>query len=148
MVCLSNFSTITPHKVPFYICMCVLMYLTVSVYVLLCLLVYIYLCMCECMSMNMNTILNLSSLKWINHIIIISSCHQHGYPWSSLTTLPYRSSHLAGLQGYTPYLHRAAVCRFELVALPLLIHVRESTGVHHLWARPYFSSSVPHVWFI
>ena len=25
---------------------------------------------------------------------------------------------------------------------------RGSTGVHHLWARPYFSSSVPHVWFV
>ena len=23
-----------------------------------------------------------------------------------------------------------------------------STGVYHLWARPYFSNSVPHVWFV
>ena len=37
---------------------------------------------------------------------------------------PYRSSLLAGPQGYIPYPHRAAVCRFELVALLLLGHVR------------------------
>ena len=30
---------------------------------------------------------------------------------------PYRSSLPAGLQDYTPYLYRAAVCTFELVAL-------------------------------
>ena len=38
--------------------------------------------------------------------------HQHGYPGSFLATPPYRLSLLAGLQGYIPYLHRAAVCRF------------------------------------
>ena len=47
---------------------------------------------------------------------------------------PYRSSLLAGPQGYTPYPHRAAVCKCELVALPLLGHVKGSIGVHHLWA--------------
>ena len=31
------------------------------------------------------------------------------------------------------------------VVLPLLGHVKGSTGVYHLWARHYFSSSVPHV---
>ena len=66
----------------------------------------------------------------------------------SLTLSRYRSSLPAGLQDYTPYLHRAAVCRFELVARPLLGHVKGSTGVYHLWARPYFSSSVLHVWFV
>ena len=34
-------------------------------------------------------------------------------------------------QGYIPYPHRAAVCRFELVALLLLGHVKGSIGVHH-----------------
>ena len=34
---------------------------------------------------------------------------------------------LAGPQGYIPYPHRAAVCRFKLVTLLLLSHVR---GVH------------------
>ena len=31
---------------------------------------------------------------------------------------------------------------FELDVLLLLLHMKGSTGVHHLWARPYFSSSV------
>ena len=82
------------------------------------------------------------------YIIIIMSCHQHGYPWPSLATPPYCPSLPAGPQGYIPYLHRAAVCRFKLVTLPLLGHVKGSTRIHHLWARPYFSSSVPHVLFV
>ena len=80
--------------------------------------------------------------------IIIMSCRQHIYPWPSLATFPYRSSPLAGLQGYIPYPHRAAVCMFELVVLLLLGHMWGSIGVHHLWARPCFSSSVLHVWFV
>ena len=55
-------------------------------------------------------------------IIIILSCNQHGYPWHSLATPPYRSSLLVGPQGCIAYLHRAAVCRFKLVALLLLGH--------------------------
>ena len=89
----------------------------------------------------------LYSLKYI-YIIIILSCHQHRYPWTSLATSPYHSSHPAGPQGYTLYPHRAAVCRFELVALLLLGHVKGSVGVPPLWARPFFSSSVLHVWFV
>ena len=81
-------------------------------------------------------------------INIILSCHQRGYPWSSLTTAPYRSSLPAGPQGYTPYSQRAAVCRFELVALLLLGHVKGSIGVHPLLARRYFSRRVLHVWFV
>ena len=81
-------------------------------------------------------------------IIIILSCHQHGYPWPSLATPHNRLLLPAGLQVYIPYRHRAAVCRFELVVLPLLVHVKESTGAHHLWASPYFSSSVLHVLFV
>ena len=50
-------------------------------------------------------------------IIIIMSYRQHGYPWPSLATFPYRSSPLACLQGYIPYPHLAAVCMFELVVL-------------------------------
>ena len=82
------------------------------------------------------------------NIIIIMLHHQHGYPWPSLTTPPYRPLLLAGPQGYIPYRHRAAVCKFELVILPLLGHEKGSTRIHHLWARPYFSCSVPHFWFI
>ena len=39
-------------------------------------------------------------------------------------------------------------CKFELVVLLLIGHMRGSTGVHHLRARPCFSSSVRHVWFV
>ena len=77
-------------------------------------------------------------------IIIIMSCRQHGYPWPSLAITPYRSLPLAGLQGYIPYPHIVAVCMFDLVVLLLL----GSIGVHNLWARPCFSSSVLHVWFV
>ena len=60
------------------------------------------------------------------------SRRQHGYPQPSLATPTYRSSLLAGYQGYIPYPHRAAVCRFELVTLLLLGHVSGSIGEHHL----------------
>ena len=81
-------------------------------------------------------------------IIIIMSCHRHGYPWPSLATSPYHSSPPAGLQGYIPYSHIAAECMFMLVVLLLPSHMWGSIGVHHLWARPCFSSSVLHVWLV
>ena len=46
------------------------------------------------------------------------SCPQHGYPWPSLATSPYRSP---------PDI--AAVCMFELVVLLLLSHMWGSIGV-------------------
>ena len=73
--------------------------------------------------------------KLVIIIIIILSSNQHGYPWPSLVTRPHCSSLPVGPLGYTPYPHRAAVCRCELVALSLLGHVKGSIGVHHLWAR-------------
>ena len=81
-------------------------------------------------------------------IIIIMSCRWYGYPWHSLATSPYRSSPSAGLQGYISYPHIVAVCMFELVVLLLLGHMWGSIEVHHLRARPCFSSSVMHVWFV
>ena len=60
-------------------------------------------------------------------IIITMSHHQHGYPWASLATNPYRPSLLAGPQGCILYLHRPDVCMFELVTLPLLGHGKGST---------------------
>ena len=56
-------------------------------------------------------------------IVIILSSHQHRYPWPSLATPPYHSWLLAGPQGYIPYDHWAAVCRFELVVLLLFSHM-------------------------
>ena len=85
---------------------------------------------------------------YIYIIIIIMSCGQHRYLWPCLSTSPYHSSPMAGLQGYIPYPHIAAVCMFELVVLLLIGHIRGSTGVHHLRARPCFSSSVRYVWFV
>ena len=70
--------------------------------------------------------------------IIIMSRRLCGYPWSSLAISPYHSSPPAGLQGYIPCPHTAAVCRFVLVVPLLHIHVWGSTGVHRLWARPCF----------
>ena len=55
------------------------------------------------------------------------SCCQHGYLWYSLVTPPHCWSLLAGSQGYIPYLHGAAVCKFELVVLLLLGHMG---GIH------------------
>ena len=97
--------------------------------------------------------LTLSNLQWLICqktiiIIIIMSCRKHAYPWPSLASSPYYSSSLAGLQGYIPNPHIAAVCMFEMVVLLFLGHMRGPIGVHHLWARPCFSSSVLHVWFV
>ena len=85
---------------------------------------------------------------WWWYIIILMSCRQHGHPWPSLATSPYHSSPLAGLQGYILCPHIAAVCKFELVVLLLPSHMWGSIGVHHLWARPCFSSSALRVWFV
>ena len=80
--------------------------------------------------------------------IIIMSCRQHGYPWPSLATFPYRSSPPAGLLGYILCPHIAAVCKFGLVVLLLLGHMWGSIVVCHLRARPCFSSSVRRVWLV
>ena len=76
--------------------------------------------------------LYLHTVKWFQAIIIIMmSCCQHGYPWPSLATPPYRSSLLAGLQGHIPYPHRTAECMFELVVL-LLSGVHRRTSLMNL----------------
>ena len=80
---------------------------------------------------------------YICHHLIILSCRKHGYPWPSIATSPYRSSPLAGLQGYIPYPHIGSVCMFALVVLLLLGHLWGSIRVHHLWARPCFSTGFP-----
>ena len=65
------------------------------------------------------------------------SCRYHGHPWPSLATSPYRSSPLAGLQGYIPYPHRVALCMFELVVLLLLGHMWGSIGVQYQYIYIY-----------
>ena len=78
--------------------------------------------------------------KWCIYIIIMT-CGSNGYSWPSLSTSPYHSSPSAGLRGYIPYHHIAAVWMFELVVLLLIGHMRGSTGAHHLQSRLCFSSS-------
>ena len=99
------------------VCVCIYIYIYMSgdSYVYFIYLLCIYVCMCACIYM------------YIIIIIIILSCHQYRYPWPYLAITPYRSSLLAGPQGYTLYPHRAVVCRFKLVTLLLLSHVK---GVH------------------
>ena len=93
-----------------------------------------------------------ASLKWLlgrrSIIIIIMSCRQHRYPWPSLATSTYHSLPPAGLLGYIPCPHIAAVCKFGLVVLLLLGHMWGSIEVRHLRARPCFSSSVRRVWLV
>ena len=79
--------------------------------------------------------------------------HHHVVPLARISLTLSRHFSLsfiasAGLQGYIPYPHIAAESMFELVVLLLLAHMWGPIGVHHLWARPCFSSSVLHVWFV
>ena len=88
--------------------------------------IYIYMCVCVCVYACVCVIWYyiLYYIIYYN-MISSSSCRAAGtdIPWPSLTTPPYRSSLLAGLQGYIPYPHRAAVCMFDLVFLLLLGHM-------------------------
>ena len=56
---------------------------------------------------------------YIIKITIIMSHYQHGYPWPFLATFLNRPLLPAGPQEYIPYRHRATVCRFLQVVLPL-----------------------------
>ena len=85
---------------------------------------------------------------YIYIIIIIMSRHQHGYFRPSPAIPPFCPLLPTGHQSYIRYRHRAAVCKFEQDVLPLLVHVKGSTRIHHLWARHYFSSRIPHDWFV
>ena len=96
------------------------------------------------------SILSLWELFQVYHLQLVTlpTLYSTIFSWLSLATPPYHPLLPAGPQGYIPYQYRAAVCRFELVILPLHVHVKDSKGVHHFWTHPYFSSNVPHVWFI
>ena len=59
-------------------------------------------------AIGMDSEKSLKTCGQCDDIIIIMSCRQHRYPRSSLATPPYRSSLLAGPQGYILYPHRAA----------------------------------------
>ena len=81
------------------------------------------------------------------------SRYQHAYHWTFLATTPYHPLLPVGLQGYIPYRHIAAVCRFELVVLPLLVHVKGSTEyityeLVHLCVRTFIIGKTGHFWHI
>ena len=98
---------------------------TTRTYIQIC--IYIYICMVYvCIHLKIHH-------KCLYLYIIIMLHNQHKYPWPSLTPLPYRPLLPAGPQGYIPYWHRAAVCRFELVVLPLLTHVKWPTSLMSLY---------------
>ena len=54
-------------------------------------------------------------------------CCQHGF---SLATCLYHPLLLRSLQCYILYRHRAVLYEFQLVVLPLLVHVKGFTGVY------------------
>ena len=67
-------------------------------------------------------------------------------PLSPLLPITHRLRQVFRVTSCVP--HLVAVCKFELVVLLLHGHMWGSRGVHRLWAHPYFSSSVPRVWFV
>ena len=97
--------------------------------------IHVYLCTSTYSHVHLDVQLHACILK----SILIMSYRQHGYPWPSLATSPYHSSPPAGLLGYIPCPHIAAVCKFWLVVLLLLGHMWGSIGERHLRARPCFS---------
>ena len=108
-----------------YVCACMCVCVCIYIWVCVCLFVHTHI------HIYLATIVDDMYIYVYIYIIIIMPHHQHGYPWPSLATPPYRPLLRAGLQGYISYRNRAAVYRFELVGLPLLVHVKGSTGVHH-----------------
>ena len=101
--------------------------------------IYIYVCV-------KRKIMKKIRFVYIYIYIYISMYHHVTTParslWPSRATHLYRLLLPVGLQGNILYRHRAVVYKFELVVLPLLVHVKGSTGV-----RPYFSSGVSHILF-
>ena len=90
-----------------------------------------------------------SHLNWAQTIRSNHHHHHHVLPSTRISLTLSRHLSLSFIaSSYTPYPHRAAVCRFELIILLSLGHEKGSTGVHFLWARPYFFSSVLHIWFV
>ena len=112
----------TLSKLSMFVRTCPSIFVCSYIYLSIYLSIYPFICMYVCI--------------YLSIFIIIMSRRLRGYPWPSLAISPYHSSPPAGLQGYIPCPHIAAVCKFVLVVPLLHIHVWGSTGVHRLWARP------------
>ena len=78
--------------------------------------------------------------------------HHHVVPLARIyLTLSHHFSQSFIASGWSSGQHpvpSAAECMFKLFVLLLPGHMRGSIRVPHLWARPCFSSSVLHVWFV
>ena len=168
-VCAYTYLYIDTH-VSIYSCLCVCPYLSLSLSVSIYLSIYVYLSIYQSVYIYLSLYIYIyiwtlyiqtnayfdiyihihSDINTLVYISSSSSGRATGteYPWPSLATSPYRSSPLVGLQGYIRYPHIAPECMFELVVLLLPGHMWGSIGIHHWWARPCFSSSVLHVWFV
>ena len=81
---------------------------------------------------------SVSSTIWTRVAVFIFYDDNH---YTTATCL-YCPSDLAGPPGLILCQHRAVVDWFKKVIQTLLVHVKGSTGVHHLWVCPYSSSSV------
>ena len=103
---------------------------------------------CRMQTSSSDPIDNCHIYIYIYIIIFILSRHERGSSCASPTTIIYRPSLPVSLQAKIVYLHRAVVCRFSMVVLPLLLHMKGSIGVCYLWVRPYFFRTFPHVWFV
>ena len=88
--------------------------------------------------------------KKVWKLIVSTSCHatctDNLYPLSPL--LPIVHCFWQVLRATSRILTYLLYYRFELVVLHFLSHMNGSIGVHHLWDRLCFSSSVLHVWFV
>ena len=134
-------SSLSFDYVTVYICICVVNYTTLvaksETYVT-------NPCQTNCIFASLVDFYTKNMIITSSHLVVLSArvsptlCHPP----------PYRLSLPAGPQDYTLNPHRAAECRFELVALLLLGHMKEPIRVHHWWTLHYFPSSVQYVWFV
>ena len=81
--------------------------------------------------------------------------HHHHYLTSSvrifltLSHHPFLSSIASGRSSGIHLVSTQSCCMYVRAGRPTFARpCKGSTRVHHLWARPYFSSSVPHTWFV
>ena len=91
---------------------------------------------------------------WMPIYIIIISCRKLWFPQHtlclsvSLSIRFDRLSLLAGLPNCILCPSMVVVDKFFLVVQHLPVRGKGSIGERRLWARPYFSTSVPHVWHV
>ena len=95
-------------------------------------------CVRVCIRVCVNIYISVSLCVCVCRCVYDDDNHHHHVTLSarisrtlSLATPYYRSLLPACPLGHIPYGYRVAVCRFELIVLPLLVHVKGSTGINH-----------------